>query len=364
MKAVVYVEKGRFEIQERPVPKVVHPTDAVVRVTTASICTSDLHIREGFVPRAIPGTVVGHEFVGVVESVGSGVTRFTPGQRVAVNVETFCGHCFYCRRGWVNNCTDPAGGWALGCRIDGGQAEYVRVPYADNGLTAIPDHVPDEKALFTGDLLSTGYWAADIGDIPEGGVVAIIGAGPTGLCTAMCCRPRFPSAIVIVDTDRDRLDFALRNGLADFAVDPSEEDPADVIGSLTEGRGADTVMEVAGGEGTFEMAWRIARPNATVVIVAMYDRSQTLPLPEMYGKNLVFKTGGVDASHCDELMDLISEGSIDPSILVTHTFQSDEIMDAYDLFAEHRDGVMKVAVRFRWGFPKGICSHGWTSVGL
>lgn len=347
MKAVVYVGKGSFEVQDRPVPGIVDPTDAVVRVTTASICTSDLHIRDGFVPRAVPGTVVGHEFVGVVEAVGSNVTRFSPGQRVVVNVETFCGHCFYCRRGWVNNCTDPAGGWALGCRIDGGQAEYVRVPYADNGLTAIPDHVSDEQALFTGDLLSTGYWAADIGDIPEGGVVAIIGAGPTGLCTAMCCRQRLPSAIVLIDRDRSRLDFALDHGLADFVVDPAEEDPMGVIAALTEGRGADTVMEVAGGEGTFEMAWHIARPNATVVIVAMYDRPQILPLPDMYGKNIVFKTGGVDASHCDELMGLISDGSIDPSVLVTHRFPFERIMDAYELFEGHLDGVMKVAIRFQ-----------------
>ena len=184
MKAVVYAEKGKFEIREKPKPSVIDATDAIVRVTTASICTSDLHIRAGAVPRAVPGITVGHEFVGVVEEVGKGVSRFSVGDRVAVNVETFCGHCFYCRHGWVNNCTDPAGGWAMGCRIDGCQTEYVRVPFADNGLTPIPAHVSDEKALFTGDLLSTGYWAADIGEVSEGDVVAIIGAGPSGIAAA------------------------------------------------------------------------------------------------------------------------------------------------------------------------------------
>ena len=345
MRAVVYVENGRFEVRERSKPEVVVPGDAVVRVPTASICTSALHIRAGAVPRAVPGITVGHEFVGVVESVGSGVERFLPGDRVAVNVETFCGHCFFCRHGWVNNCTDPSGGWAMGCRIDGGQAGYVRVPYADNGLTHIPDHVSDEQALFTGDLLSTGYWAADIGEVSEGDTVAIIGAGPTGLCTAMCVRAKNPARIVMVDVLEERLDFARAHGLADDTVLVPDQDPVEFIRSVTDGRGADVVMEVAGGKNTFQTAWRIARPNAIVVVVAMYGEPQMLPLPDMYGKNLVFKTGGVDASHCQDIMDLISDGSIDPSVLVTHRFDFDHIMDAYELFAEHRDGVMKVAVR-------------------
>ena len=345
MKAVVYVESGRFEMQDRSRPVIRDPRDAIVRVTTASICTSDLHIRAGAVPRAVPGTVIGHEFVGVVEELGPGVRGFEVGDRVAVNVETFCGHCFFCRHGWVNNCTDPAGGWAMGCRIDGAQAEYVRVPYADNGMTRIPDHVTDEQALFTGDLLSTGYWAADIGEVSEGDTVAIIGAGPTGICTAMCVRMRNPARIVMIDVQRERLDFALEHGLADDVVCVPEEDPETFLKSVTDGRGADVVMEVAGGKDTFQTAWRIARPNAVVVVVAMYGEPQMLPLPDMYGKNLVFKTGGVDASHCREIMDLIAEGRIDPSVLVTHRFGFDDIMDAYDLFANHRDGVMKVAVR-------------------
>lgn len=345
MKAVVYVENGRFEVQDRPRPVIRDPRDAIVCVTTASICTSDLHIRAGAVPRAVPGTVIGHEFVGVVEELGPGVRGFEVGDRVAVNVETFCGHCFFCRRGWVNNCTDPAGGWAMGCRIDGAQAEYVRVPYADNGMTRIPDHVTDEQALFTGDLLSTGYWATDIGEVSEGDTVAIIGAGPTGICTAMCVRMRNPARIVMIDVQRERLDFALQHGLADDVVCVPEEDPEAFLKSATDGRGADVVMEVAGGRDTFQTAWRIARPNAVVVVVAMYEEPQVIPLPDMYGKNLVFKTGGVDASHCQEIMDLIAEGRIDPSVLVTHRFGFDDIMEAYDLFANHRDGVMKVAVR-------------------
>ncbi len=147
MKALTYISRGRFEVTDKAKPIIINPTDAVVRVTLSSICTSDLHIKHGSVPRAVPGVTVGHEMIGVVESVGEAVTKVRPGDRVAVNVETFCGECFFCRHGWVNNCTDPNGGWALGCRIDGGQTEYVRVPFADNGLTRIPDNVSDEQAL-------------------------------------------------------------------------------------------------------------------------------------------------------------------------------------------------------------------------
>ena len=207
MQAVVYREKGRFTLEERPVPELLDPRDAVVRVTLASICSSDLHIKGGFVPRAKPGIVVGHEMVGVVEQVGEQVTRVAPGDRVAVNVETFCGTCFFCQRGAVNNCTDPNGGWALGCRIDGGQAEYVRVPYADQGLTVIPDRVSDRQALFAGDVLATGYWAARISEIRQGDTVLILGAGPTGICTMLCAMLHHPHRIIICDPDPARLRF-------------------------------------------------------------------------------------------------------------------------------------------------------------
>ena len=173
MKAYTYIEKGRFELQDKPKPQLQDTKDAIVRVTLSSICSSDLHIKHGSVPRAVPGITVGHEMVGVVEQVGSDVKAVSPGDRVIVNVETFCGECFFCRNGFVNNCTDPNGGWALGCRIDGGQAEYVRVPYADQGLSRIPDGVNDREALFVGDVLATGYWAAKISEIKEDGVIKI-----------------------------------------------------------------------------------------------------------------------------------------------------------------------------------------------
>lgn len=185
MKALTYISKGRFELTEKQMPQITDPKDAIVKVTLSSICSSDLHILHGSVPQAKPGITVGHEMVGIVESVGPEVSSVRPGDRVAVNVETFCGECFFCRRGWVNNCEDPNGGWALGCRIDGGQTEYVRVPFADNCLTPIPAGVSDEQALFTGDILATGYWAAEITEISECDTVLIIGPADRPLHPAM-----------------------------------------------------------------------------------------------------------------------------------------------------------------------------------
>lgn len=346
MKALVYQGKGRIAVEERPVPVILTDTDAIVKVTLTTICSSDIHIIHGTVPRAKEGVVLGHEFVGVVQETGSRVTNVKPGDRVAVNVETFCGECFYCRRGWVNNCADENGGWALGCRIDGGQAEYVRIPYAQNGLTIIPDYVTDEEALFTGDLLSTGYWAAKMAEIKPGSLTAVIGAGPAGLCTMMCARLYHPSVIAAVDTDHRRLEMARSLGIADIVLNPDEQDIEKEIKDLTDGRGADSVLEAAGGARTFELSWKIARPNAVVGIVAMYEREQILPLPEMYGKNLIFKTGGVDASDCGKIMRLLSEGKINASGLITHRTVFADIIRAYEMFEKKEDGVIKIAITF------------------
>lgn len=345
MKAAVYKDKGTIILEERPIPSVSHPQDAVIKVTLTTICSSDIHIKHGAVPRAVPGTILGHEFVGIVEQTGSGVKRFKPGDRVAVNVETFCGECYFCKRGYVNNCTDQHGGWALGCRIDGGQAEYVRVPYADNGLTLIPDSVTDEAALFIGDILSTGYWGASLAEIKPADTVAVMGAGPTGLCTLMCAKLYGPAQIIAIDVSDERLELAKRQGLADVVLNPLKQDVLREVLCLTNGRGADAVLEVAGGKDTFQTAWKIARPNAVVCVVAMYEEAQSLLLPDMYGKNLIFKTGGVDASSCEEIMELICVGRLDTSCLITHRTSLEHIMDAYNIFENKKDHVIKFAIK-------------------
>lgn len=345
MLAYTYKKHGLFQLEEKEKPVLLAPSDAIVRVTLASICTSDLHIKHGSVPRAVPGITVGHEMVGIVEETGADVTKVKPGDRVTVNVETFCGHCFFCRQGFVNNCEDPDGGWALGCRIDGGQAEYVRVPQANQGLNRIPDSVSDEQALFVGDILATGYWAARISEIKKEDTVLIIGAGPTGICTLLCVLLKEPRQVIVCETDPQRADFVRRHYPQVLVCNPSKEDMEAFVKSHSDHGGADVVLEAAGAENTFEMAWKCARPNAIVTVVALYDRPQLLPLPDMYGKNLTFKTGGVDGCDCEVILKLIEEGKIDTTPLITHTLPLNQIEEAYQIFEEKKDGVIKVAVK-------------------
>lgn len=343
MLAYTYVEKGKFELLEKERPVLKGAKDAIVKVTLSSICTSGLHIKHGSVPRAVPGITVGHEMVGIVEAVGDEVKTVKPGDRVTVNVETYCGTCFFCQHGYVNNCTDPNGGWALGCRIDGGQTEYVRVPYADQGLDKIPDSVSDEQALFVGDVLATGFWAARISEIKEEDTVLIIGAGPTGICTLLCVMLKNPKRIIVCEKDPNRIQF-VKEHYPDVLVTESEHVKEFVLENSDHG-GADVVLEVAGTENTFRMAWECARPNAIVTVVALYDQPQILPLPDMYGKNLIFKTGGVDGCDCAEILSLIEQGKIDTTPLITHTFALKDIEEAYRIFENKLDGVIKIAVK-------------------
>ena len=342
MQTYTYVSKGKFERREKPKPVLQDARDAIVRVTLASICSSDLHIKHGSVPRAVPGITVGHEMVGIVEAVGDAVTHVKPGDRVTINVETFCGECFFCKKGYVNNCTDKNGGWALGCRIDGGQAEYVRVPFADTGLNRIPDGVTDRQALLVGDVLATGYWAARISEITEEDTVLIIGAGPTGICTLLCVMLKKPQRIIVCEKDPGRIRF-LREHYPEVLTVTPEECAAFVQANSAHG-GADVVLEVAGASSTFRLAWECARPNAIVTVVALYDQPQVLPLPDMYGKNITFKTGGVDGCDCEEVLRLIEAGKIDTTPLITHRFPLSEIEEAYRIFENKLDGVIKVAI--------------------
>lgn len=342
MKAYTYINKGEFALIDKPKPTIIEPTDAIVRVTLGSICSSDLHIKHGSVPRAVLGITVGHEMVGIVEELGSEVKGVSVGDRVTVNVETFCGECFYCKHGYVNNCTSPHGGWALGCRIDGGQTEYVRVPLAEQGLNRIPDSVSDEQALFVGDVLATGFWATRISEITEEDTVLIIGAGPTGICTLLCVMLKQPKRIIVCEQSEERRNFVKQHYPNVLLTTPDECE--DFVKNNSDHGGADRVLEVAGGKDTFQLAWRTARPNAIVTVVALYNETQTLPLPDMYGKNLTFKTGGVDGCDCEEVLQLIEEGKIDTTPLITHRFPLSRIAEAYSLFENKEDGVIKVAI--------------------
>lgn len=342
MKALVYEEGCSARLTDWPVPVLQAETDAIVRVTLSTICTSDLHILHGAVPRAKPGTILGHEFVGEVVKTGNSVKKIHPGDRVAANCITFCGDCWFCRRGFINNC--EKGGWELGCRIDGCQAEYVRVPFADTGLSRIPDTVSDENALFTGDILSSGYFGAELCELRPGDTLAVIGAGPVGLCAMECARLFGAAHVIAIDWDAGRLALAKKLGLANETILVPDEDAEARIFALTNGRGADGVVEAAGGEDTFTLAWKIARPNSVVALVAMYESTQNLPLPDMYEKNLIFKTGGVDATHCEELLQLMAAGMLRTDFLITHKAPLNDILKGYRVFSQHLDGCIKWAV--------------------
>lgn len=339
MKAVVYKGKGEVALEDRPMPVIKEDTDVIVKVTLSSICSSDLHIKHGSVPRAKENTVLGHEFVGIITEAGTAVKKYKVGDRVSVNVETFCGECYFCKRGYVNNCVH--GGWELGCRIDGGQAEYARIPMADQALTLIPDDVTDEAALFNGDILATGYWAAQVAELKPADTVVVLGAGPTGMCTLMSIKLYSPAKVIVVDVSEERLELAKAQGLADVTLNPKEVDVEAEVLRLTNGRGADRVFEVAGTMGTFETAWKVARPNAVVVVVALYEEPVTIPLNLMYGKNLTFVTGGVDANSCDEIMTMVQSGKIDTSCLITHKRPLNDVMEGYHIFENKLDGVIK-----------------------
>jgi ankyrin repeat-containing protein len=342
MKGFVWHNNKTASLDKRPVPKIKDKRDAIVKVTMSSICTSDLHIIRGFVPKAVPETILGHEFVGEIVDVGSDIKNLKKGDRVSANCETFCGQCYFCKRGFINNCL--YGGWEIGCTIDGCQAEYVRVPFADTGLTKLPDNISYENALFVGDILSSGYWGAELCEIQKGDIVAVIGAGPVGLCSMMSAKLLGAEKIIAIDVDDTRLEIAKNQNLADVVINPLNSDVEKEVKDLTERRGADSVIEAAGGKDTFQTAWKIARANAIVALVAMYEENQTLPLHDMYGKNLTFKTGGVDAVNCSKLVDLISEKKINTDFLITHKFSLDNIQQAYKLFENKSDNCLKIAI--------------------
>ena len=345
MQALVYNKNSdkKIKLTERDYPKITDNLDVIVEVKISSICTSDLHIINGFVPFANNNIVLGHEFAGEVVETGKGIKNLKKGDRVAANCITFCGECYFCRHGYINNCIK--GGWELGCKIDGGHAEYVRIPFGDTSLTRIPDNVSYENALFVGDILSSGYWGAELCEIKQNDTVAVIGIGPVGLCAMLSAKTMNAGKIIAIDTDDYRLNLAKEQGLADYTVNQLNSDVEFFIKDLTENRGADCVIEAAGGKNTLETAWKIARANAIIAVVAMYEENQILPLPQMYGKNLIFKTGGVDAVHCDKLVKLISEGKINTDFLISATLPLENIKEAYKIFEQKQNNCLKIAIK-------------------
>lgn len=308
MKAFVYHGPENMSLDQVPKPKILKPTDAIVKVTTSTICGTDKHIRHGGLPEVEPGRIIGHEFCGIVEEVGPAVTKFKKGDRVAVSCVTQCMNCFYCRRGMYSQCVD--GSWIFGYMIDGCQADYVRVPYADSGMYIIPEGLTDEDVIFVGDILSTGYYGAEMGRIQPGDTVAVFGSGPVGMCAMATARLWGPANIIAVDIDDSRLEFAQKNGWADMGLNPNKVDVPQAIKDLTEGRGADVTIEANGFEPTFKGALDSVRPGGTVSVIGVFETPQTVPMNKLWIKNITITMGLVNANRIPELINLIKAGKI------------------------------------------------------
>jgi threonine dehydrogenase-like Zn-dependent dehydrogenase len=346
MKAAVFVEPGKIVLQEKPVPEV-DPGDALVRVTTTTICGTDVHILKGEYPVA-PGRIVGHEPVGVIEALGSAVTGYTVGQRVIVGAITPCGQCHACLDGHQAQCGGKAiGGWRFGNTIDGCQAEYVLVPHAMANLALVPEGLSDEQVLMCPDIMSTGFGGAESGGIRIGDIVAVFAQGPIGLCATAGAKLKGATTIIVVDSVPERLEMARRLG-ADVTVDFRKADPVGEIMRRTGGRGVDVAIEALGTQPTFESCLRVLKPGGVLSSLGVYSGKLSLPLDAFaagLGDHRVVTTlcpGGKERMR--RLMDVVAAGRVDLKPLVTHRFKLDQIEEAYDLFSHQRDGVLKVAI--------------------
>ncbi len=343
MKALVFHGPGRHSWESVPTPTLIDDTDAIVRIDAVTICGTDLHILKGDVPTCEPGRVLGHEAVGTILEVGPGVRQRTPGDRVLISCISACGTCRYCREGSYGQCLG-GGGWVLGHRIDGVQAEQVRVPFADTSTYVLPAGVSDEDALLLTDILPTSYEVGvRNGKVTPGDTVVIVGAGPVGLAALLTARLLSPSAIVVVDSSRGRLDAAKRLG-ADVVMGP-DEDVLGTVQDLTEGLGADVAIEAVGVPATFELCTRLVRPGGRIANVGVHGKPVTLHLEDLWIRNVTITTGLVDTKTTPMLLRMVAGGQLSSHGLVTHRFGLDEMMEAYDVFGSAADNeALKVAL--------------------
>ncbi len=332
MKALVYHGPGERSWETVPDPKIVDPTDAIVRIDASTICGTDLHILKGDVPEVTPGTILGHEAVGTVVEVGAAVTTVVPGDRVLVSCITSCGRCQFCKDGRYGLCTG-GGGWIFGHTIDGLQAEFARVPFADTSVYKVPEGLTDEDVLFLADILPTAFEVGVLnGGIQPGDTVAVVGAGPIGLATIMTAKLFTPGHIVAIDLADARLEKALEFG-ADSTINNSREDAIARIMELTEGMGVDVAVEAVGVPDTFDLCTAIVRPGGRVANVGVHGHSVTLHLETLWIKGVTITTGLVDTKTTPQLMRLIQERRLDPSLFATHRFSLSDSELAYDTFA-------------------------------
>ena len=343
MKALVYLGPGSKALQDRPRPGLHSPTDAIVRLTKTTICGTDLHILKGDVPTCISGRILGHEGVGVVEEAGAAMAAFKPGDRVLISCITSCGKCVYCRKLMYSHCT--TGGWILGNRIDGTQAEFVRIPHADSSLYAIPDAISDDAMVMLSDILPTGFECGVLnGKVQPGNSVAIVGAGPIGLAALLTAQFFSPGQIIMIDLDDKRLEVAKRLG-ATATVNSSDGKAVEAVMKLTAGGGVDTAIEAVGVPATFELCAEMVAPGGIVANIGVHGTPVTLHLEKLWDRNIGITTRLVDTVSTPMLLKILMSGKLDPTLLITHRFSLDKILDAYDTFGKAKDsGALKVLV--------------------
>ena len=333
MKALVYHGPDQRSWDSVPDPTIQEPSDIVVEVATTTICGSDLHILKGDVPETTPGTVLGHEAIGRVLEVGPGVSTVAKGDRVLLSCITACGRCRFCKEGHYGLCAG-GGGWIFGHTIDGVQAEYARVPFADTSVYKLPDDLSDEQVLFLSDILPTAFEVGVLnGRVQPGDTVAVIGAGPVGLSAIMTAQLYTPGHIIAIDMADARLDRAREFG-ADETINNGTTDAIAAVMELTDGMGVDTAIEAVGVPATFELAADLIRPGGRVANVGVHGHSATLHLERLWTRDVTITTGLVDTSTIPQLLRLITDGRLDPTTLVTHRFGIADTMQAYDVFAD------------------------------
>ncbi|SOE53300.1 Threonine dehydrogenase [Burkholderia sp. OK233] len=330
MKALVYHGLDKKSLDERPIPQLVAPTDAIVKMTHTTICGTDLHILKGDVPTCEPGRILGHEGVGVVQQVGSAVSLFKPGDRVLISCISSCGKCDYCRRGMYSHCT--TGGWMLGNKIDGTQAEYVRIPHAETSLYPIPAGADEEALVMLSDILPTGFECGVLsGKVQPGSTVAIVGAGPIGLAALLTAQFYSPAQIVMIDRDPNRLEVASRFG-ATACIDIGRADPVVEVMKLTEQTGVDCAIEAVGVPATFELCEAIVAPGGVIANIGVHGVKVDLHLEKLWDRNIAITTSLVDTVSTPMLLKTVRAGRIDPAKLITHRFRLEDVANAYDTF--------------------------------
>jgi alcohol dehydrogenase len=341
MKALVYHGPGKKAWEEKPKPAIIEPTDAIVKILKTTICGTDLHIMKGDLPEVIDGRIIGHEGVGVVDEVGSSVNHYKKGDHVLISCVTACGQCEFCRKAMYSHC--EKGGWILGYMIDGTQAEYVRIPYADNSLYLIPPGADEEALVMLSDILPTGFECGVLnGKVKPGDTVAIVGAGPVGLAALLTAQFFTPAEIIVIDQDDNRLRVARTFG-ATQVINSANENAKEKVMSLTNGKGVDTAIEAVGVAPTFELCESIIAAGGHIANIGVHGKSVTLHLETLWSRNITITTRLVDTMTTPMLFKTVQSHKLDPMKLITHHFTLDQILAAYDTFGNAaKENALKV----------------------